>query len=200
MCGGISFETSCGGTISPFRIQRSYRPVLFAEYHLWETMNPGPFLGWCPKVGKPRLRYVVRPQRELGWVGNCALGHQWLLIVGMVLLVGAACTAALRGEPIERRRIWKVILAIGVSAILLLYWMAVTRALNGSRSSARLATGGFVQRRIDASLAAGPFRMVTIGTTDPRVQSLGLLGRYSNKEQLHHCYIFSDPVRGSGHP
>jgi hypothetical protein len=30
-----------------------------------------------------------------------ALGYQWLLIVGMVLLVGAACTVALRGEPIE---------------------------------------------------------------------------------------------------
>jgi hypothetical protein len=58
-----------------------------------------------------------------------ALGYQWLLAVGMVLLVGAACTAVLRGEPIERRRIWKAILAIGVAAMIVWCWMAVTRAL-----------------------------------------------------------------------
>jgi hypothetical protein len=34
----------------------------------------------------------------------------------------------------------------------------------------------------------------------PPVQSLGLLGRYSRHEQLHHFYILSDPAKGSGHP
>lgn len=50
------------------------------------------------------------------------------------------------------------------------------------------------QSQIDAWLAAGHFHTVTIGTTDPRVQALGLLRRYSRQEQLHHLYILSDPV------
>ena len=50
------------------------------------------------------------------------------------------------------------------------------------------------QSQIDAWLAAGHFHTVTIGTTDPRVQALGLLRRYARQEQLHHFYILSDPV------
>jgi hypothetical protein len=51
------------------------------------------------------------------------------------------------------------------------------------------------QSQIDAWLAAGHFHTVTIGTTDPRVQALGLLRRCSRQEQLHHFCILSDPVR-----
>jgi len=36
---------------------------------------------------------------------------------------------------------------------------------------------------------------VIIGTGDPRVQSLGLLRRYTRQEELHHVYILSDPVK-----
>ncbi len=38
---------------------------------------------------------------------------------------------------------------------------------------------------------------MTIRTTDPRVQALSLLRRYSRQEQLHHFYILSDPVKDS---
>jgi hypothetical protein len=171
----------------------SYRPVLFAEYHLWETMIPGHFWAGFPKwaslayataavvlLSRFLRRLGITPSIAIGcsllvgvhpiatdalfwsslsgmglalvftvlgaeqiWFGRGvksvglgtglltlgALGYQWLLVVGMVLLAGAACTVALRGEPIERRRIWKAILVIGVAATLVWCWMAVTRAL-----------------------------------------------------------------------
>ena len=49
--------------------------------------------------------------------------------------------------------------------------------------------------QIDSWLAAGHFHTVIIGTGDPRVQSLGLLRRYTRQEELHHVYILSDPVK-----
>jgi hypothetical protein len=48
--------------------------------------------------------------------------------------------------------------------------------------------------QIDRGLAAGQFHTVIIGTSDPRVQSLGLLRRYTRQKELHHVYILSDPV------
>jgi hypothetical protein len=56
------------------------------------------------------------------------------------------------------------------------------------------------QLQIDSWLAAGHFDTVTIWTTDPRVQSLGLLRRYARREQMHHYYILSDPIKDSGQP
>ena len=56
------------------------------------------------------------------------------------------------------------------------------------------------QSQIDSWLAAGDFDTVMIWTTDPRVQSLGLLRRYARREQLLHYYILSDPIKDSGQP
>jgi hypothetical protein len=54
------------------------------------------------------------------------------------------------------------------------------------------------QSQIDTWLASGHFYTLTIWTTDPRVQSLGLLRRYSRQVQMHHYYILSDPIRDAG--
>ncbi len=50
------------------------------------------------------------------------------------------------------------------------------------------------QSQIDTWLAAGRFHTVVIGTGDSRVQSLGLLHRYSEQGQRNPFYILSHPV------
>jgi len=50
------------------------------------------------------------------------------------------------------------------------------------------------EAEIDSRLAAGQFHTAIIGVTDPRVQELGLLRRYTRQEELHRVYILSDPI------
>jgi hypothetical protein len=56
------------------------------------------------------------------------------------------------------------------------------------------------QSQIDARLATGQFDTIVIGTNDSRLQSLGLLRRYSQQSQLHGFYILSGPISAEGTP
>jgi hypothetical protein len=56
------------------------------------------------------------------------------------------------------------------------------------------------QSQINARLAAGEFDTVMIGTGDSRLQSLGLLRRYSQHTPLHGFYILSGPISAEGAP